>query len=225
MTWGIAGAIEEEVRCTIDILSQDSVFQWGRKFVHTGKIKSRRVVVMASGVGKVKTAASIQYLLDHFPVEALVFTGMAGAVNPGVKIGDIIISKEVAQHDFNLTGKISEYEIKTPWLEADSGLIDLAVRASHELGFGNNCRIGRILTGDQAIIDSKKRQWLWDTFRGDCVEMEGAAVASVCHQNSVPFVIIRAITDLADENTRNDFRRTMRKACMDVADIVLEMLR
>jgi len=224
MLWGIAGAIEEEIRCIIDNLSKDSVSQWGRKCVHTGKIKNQDAVVMATGIGKVKSAASIQYLLDHFPVEAVIFTGMAGSVNPEVKAGNIIISQKVVQHDFDLDGKGIVDEMKIPWLEANPELIDLAVRASQELGFKERVRIGTVLTGDQAIIDSKKRKWLLNTFRGDCVEMEGAAVASVCFQNSVPFVLIRAITDLADENCRNDFRRTMPKACKDTANIVLTML-
>ncbi len=225
MTWGIAGAVEEEIRCVIENLSQGSVSQWGRRLVHTGKIKNQDVVVMATGVGKVKTTASIQYLLDHFPIEAVIFAGMAGSINTEVKIGDIIISQKVVQHDFDLAGKGIVQEMKTPWFEADPELVDLAVRASYELGFKERVRIGTVLTGDQAIANSKKREWLWGAFRGDCVEMEGAAVASVCSQNKIPFVLIRAITDLADENVRDDFQETMSKACTDAANIVLGMLR
>ena len=224
MFWGIAGAVDEEVRGIIENLDQDYLSQWGRRLIHIGKMKKQDVAVMAVGVGKVRTAASMQYLLDHFPIESIIFAGMAGSVNPEVKIGDIVISQKVVQHDFDLAGKGCVDEMKTAWYEADPGLVDLAVRASRELGFEENCHVGRILTGDQAIIDSKKRQWLWDTFRGDCVEMEGAAAASVCSQNKIPFVLIRAITDLADENTRDDFRRTMQKACMDAASIVLGMI-
>jgi adenosylhomocysteine nucleosidase len=224
MVWGIAGAIEEEVRCVIEHLSEDSLSQWGRRRIHTGKIKNKDVVVMAAGIGKVKSAASIQYMLDHFPVEAVIYLGMAGSVNPGIKVGDIVISQKVVQHDFDLVGKKIVEEMKIPWLEANPGLIDLAVRASRELGFEKKLYLGKILTGDQAIIDSKKRKCLWDTFHGDCVEMEGAAVASVCLQNGVPFVIIRAITDLADEDTRIDFHRTMPQACKDAANIVLGMI-
>lgn len=224
MVWGIAGAIENEVRYIIDNLTEGSVSQWGRRFVHTGKIKNKDVVVMATGIGKVKSAASIQYMLDHFPVEAVIFTGMAGSVNPEVKSGDIVISQKVVQHDFDLDGKGRVEGMKIPWFEADPGLVDLAVRAGRDLGFGDRVRLGTVLTGDQAIIDTKKRQWLRDTFRGDCVEMEGAAVASVCFQNGIPSVIIRAITDLADENTRNDFHRTMPQACKDTANIVMTML-
>jgi adenosylhomocysteine nucleosidase len=224
MVWGIAGAIEQEVRCIIDNLSHDSVSQWGGRRVHTGKIKDQDVVVMAVGIGKVKSAASIQYLLDHFSVEALIFTGMAGSVNPEVKVGDIVISKKVAQHDFDLGGKGIVEEKKIPWLEANPELIDLAVRASRELGFEGNLHVGKVLTGDQAIVDSKKRKWLWNTFHGDCVEMEGAAVASVCLQNKIPFIIIRAVTDLADEYTQNNFRRKMSQACEDAANIVVTML-
>jgi len=224
MNWGIAGAIEEEVRCIIDNLRQDSVSPWGRRLVYTGKIKDQDVVVMATGVGKVKTSASIQYMLDHFPIEALIFAGMAGSVNPDVKVGDIVISQRAVQHDFDLAGKGIKEEMKTPWFEADPELVDLAVRTSSELGFKDRVRLGTVLTGDQAVVDSKKREWLWEAFRGDCVEMEGAAVASVCSQNKIPFVLIRAITDLADENARDDFHRTMSKACTNAANIVLGML-
>ncbi len=224
MLWGIAGAIKEEVRCIIENLSEDSVSQWGKRRIHTGKIKDQDVVVMNTGIGKVKSAASIQYILDHFPVEAVIFTGMAGSVNPEVKVGDFVISQKAVQYDFDLGGKGIVEEKKIPWLEANPGLIDLAVRASHKLGFEERVHLGAVLTGDQAVVGSKKRKWLWEMFRGDCVEMEGAAVASVCFQNNVPFVIIRAITDLADENTRIDFHRTMPQACKDAANIVLTML-
>jgi len=224
MVWGIAGAIDEEVQYIIDNLTEDSVSQWGKSLLYTGKIKDQDVVVMATGVGKVKSAASIQYMLDHFPVEAVIFAGMAGSANPDVKVGDIVISQRAVQHDFDLGGKGILEEMKTAWFEADPKLIDLAVRASYELGFKEKVRLGTVLTGDQAMVDSKKREWLWAAFRGDCVEMEGAAVASVCAQNKVPFVLIRAITDLADEKAKDDFQRTMSKACMDAANIVLAML-
>lgn len=224
MTWGIASAFEEEVWAIIDNMRESTESRWRIRSLYTGKINDKDVVVMTTGVGKVRTAASIQYMLDHFPVEAVVFTGTAGAVNPDVKIGDVVISQRVVQHDFDIGGKGIVDEMRTPWFEADPELVDLAVRAGHDLGFGKRMHIGTVLTGDQTIAGSEKKEWLWEAFQGDCVEMESAAAASVCSYNDVPFVLIRAITDYADERAREDFRQTRSKACVDAASVVLGML-
>lgn len=224
MAWGIMGAVEEEVWLIIDNMSQARESRWNEQTLYQGTIKDQDVIVMPTGVGKAKTAASVQFLLDHFPIEAIIFTGVAGAINPDLKIGDIIICQKTAQHDFDIGGKGILEDMRTPWFEADPKLVELAARAGQDLELGDRVRIGAVLTGDQTIIDSQKRKWLWQTFQGDCVEMEGAAVALVCSLNKVPFVLIRAITDLADENAREDFGRTMSQAAIDSATIVLGML-
>jgi adenosylhomocysteine nucleosidase len=224
MAWGIMGAVEEEVWLIIDHLGQARESRWNEQALYKGRIEDRDVVVMPTGVGKAKTAASVQFLIDHFPIEAIVFTGVAGAVNPDLKVGDIVIGQKTAQHDFDIGGKGVLEDMRTPWFEADPRLVELAARAGQDLGLGDRVRIGAVLTGDQTIIDSQKRKWLWQTFQGDCVEMEGASVALVCCLNKVPFVLIRAITDLADENAREDFRRTMSQIAVDSASVALGML-
>jgi adenosylhomocysteine nucleosidase len=224
MAWGIMSAVEEEVWLIIDNMSQVRESRWSERVLYQGRIKDRDVVVMPTGVGKAKTAASVQFLLDHFPVEAIIFTGVAGAINPDLKIGDIVIGQKTVQHDFDAGGKGILEDMRTPWFEADPRLVELALRASQDLGLGDRVRVGVVLTGDQTVIDSQKKEWLWQAFQGDCVEMEGAAVALACSLNKVPFVLIRAITDLADENARGDFRRTMPQIAVDSATIALGML-
>jgi adenosylhomocysteine nucleosidase len=223
MTWAVLGAVEAEVWPVIDNLSQARETRWNDQAIFQGKIESQEAVVMPTGVGKVRTAASVQHLLDRFPIEAIIFTGAAGAINPEVKIGDVIIGEKTVQHDYDTGGKGLLEEMKTTWFEADPGLVALAVRAGQDTELGDRLRIGTILTGDQTIVDSRKRAWLRQTFRGDCVEMEGAAVASVCARNNVPFVLIRAITDFADENARTDFRQNRSQAAMNSAAVVLAM--
>jgi adenosylhomocysteine nucleosidase len=224
MAWGIMGAVEEEVWLIVDNMSQVRESRWAERTIYQGKIEDRDVVAMPTGVGKARTAASVQFLLDHFPVEAIVFTGVAGAINPDLKIGDIVICQRTVQHDFDAGGKGILVDMRTPWFDADPGLVELAARASRDLGLGDRVRMGVVLTGDQTIIDSQKRKWLWQNFQGDCVEMEGAATALVCSLNEVPFVLIRAISDFADESAREDFRRTMSQAAIDSATLVLGML-
>jgi len=112
--------------------------------------------------------------------------------------------------------------MRTPWVQADQKLVD----AAFEIGRNSRNRVHRgiALTGDQTIIDSQKRAWLRQTFQGDCVEMEGAAAAMVCSLNEIPFLLIRAITDHADEHVREDFRKALSQAAIDSATIVLGML-
>jgi adenosylhomocysteine nucleosidase len=224
MVWGIIGAVEEEVWLIIDNMSQTRESRWNRRTIYQGRIEDRDVVVMPTGVGKARTAAAVQYLLDHFPIQAIIFTGVAGAINPDLQIGDIVICQKAVQHDFDAGGKGVLNSMKTPWFEADLGLVELATKASQELGFGDRVRTGVVLTGDQTIIDARKRDWLWQVFQGDCVEMEGAAVALVCSLNKVPFVLIRTITDFADESAREDFGRNLSRLAVDSATIVLAML-
>lgn len=224
MTWGIASAFEEEVWAVIDSMQDKTESRWRTRCLITGKISDKDIVVMTTGVGKVNTASSIQYLLNHLPVKRVIFTGLAGAVNPDVKIGDIVISRSAIQHDFDIGGKGIVEEMKTVRFPADPALIDLAVKACRDLGLEDRMRVGTVLTGDQTIIGSGKKQWLWEAFKGDCVEMEGAAAASVCCYNDVPFILIRAITDHADEKAREDFRLTKSQACKDAARVVLGML-
>jgi adenosylhomocysteine nucleosidase len=223
MAWAVLGAVEAEVWLVIDNLSQARETRWNDQAIFQGRMGSQEAVVMPTGVGKVRAAASVQYLLDRFPIEAIIFTGAAGAINPEVKIGDVIIGEKTVQHDYDTGGRGVLEEMKTTWFEADPDLVALAAKASQDTELGDRVRIGTILTGDQGIVDSGKREWLRQTFQGDCVEMEGAAVASVCARNNVPFVLVRAITDLADENAQTDFRRNRSQAAMDAAMVVLAM--
>jgi adenosylhomocysteine nucleosidase len=91
-------------------------------------------------------------------------------------------------------------------------LVGLALQAAKELNLADRCRTGKVLTGDQAIVSRDRRQWLWETFRGDCVDMESAAVAQVCRLNGVPWVIVRAISDSAEEDGIAEFRGNLREA-------------
>jgi len=220
---GIFAALKEEIEPLLPCIATLETSKWGRRSLHQGRIADCQVVAVAGGVGKVKAAACTQFLIDHFSVEALLCTGVAGAINPELRTGDVVISERALEHDFDPGDPKLLKRFRRRWLVADAELVKLALKAAKELGPPDRCRPGRILTGDQAIVSREKRQWLWKTFRADCVDMETAAVAQVCRLNGVPWAAVRAITDLAEENGITEFRENLAD-CSGAAAKVVERL-
>jgi adenosylhomocysteine nucleosidase len=197
MRVGIIAALKEEIDPLVQSMEDVETCKWGRHIIHQGKIGDCQVVAVSGGVGKIKAAACTQYLIDQFSMEALICTGVAGAVNPRLHTGDIVISRRAMQHDFDPGDPELLKKFRKRWLEADSGLV----------------------TGDQAIVSAEKRRWLWETFGADCVDMESAAVAQVCQMNGVPWVIVRAISDSAEEDSIAEFRSNLREAASLAASV------
>jgi adenosylhomocysteine nucleosidase len=224
MLIGIVGALEEEIKPLIAAMKGVQASNWGKRSLYRGAIGNCEVVAISCGVGKVRAAACTQYLIDHFSVEAVLCSGVAGAVNPHLEIGDIVISKRALQHDFDLGDPGLLKKLRKRWLKADPRLMELAMEAGKDLGFEERIHVGTVLTGDQPIASQEKRQWLWETFRGDCVEMEGAAVAQVCRLSSVPFLIVRAISDAANEEAVREFKQSLAQTAGNAVNIVLGML-
>ena len=220
MQVAIIAALKEEIEPLVGSMEDVETSKWGRRSVHQGSIGNCQVVAMAGGVGKVKAAACTQYLIDQFSIEALICTGVAGAVNPRLHTGDIVISQRALQHDFDPGDPELLKKFRRRWLEADAEMVKLALDAAKELNLADRCRPGKVLTGDQAIVSQDRRQWLWKTFRGDCVDMESAAVAQVCRLNGVPWVIVRAISDSAEEDGVAEFRRNLRRVSVSAAELV-----
>jgi len=212
MQVGIIAALKEEIEPLVESMQDVETSKWGRRSVHQGRIGDCHVVAMAGGVGKVKAAACTQYLIDRFSLDALICTGVAGAVNPRLQTGDVVISEKTLQHDFDPGDPELLKKFRKRWVQADAGLVKLAREAARELGLADRCHAGKVLTGDQAIVSQERRRWLWKTFRGDCVDMESAAVAQVCQMNGVPWVIVRAISDSAEEDSISEFRGNLREA-------------
>ena len=224
MQVGIFAALKEEIDPLVQSMEDVVTSKWGRRFVHQGKIGDCQVVAVAGGVGKVKAAACTQYLIDRFSIEALICTGVAGAVNPRLQTGDIVVSEKTLQHDFDPGDPALLKKFRKRWLEADAELVKLALEAAKELGLADRCRTGKVMTGDQAIVSQERREWLWKTFRGDCVDMESAAVAQVCRLNAVPWVIVRAISDAAEEDSVAEFRRNLRESASSAATVAGRMV-
>ena len=217
MIIGVMGALEEEVRLIADSLVVSGTETHVKRTFYRGSLAGHEVVVVHSGIGKVRAAARSQFLIEHFGVDRLIFAGVAGALNPELAVGDIVVSDCALQWDFrSVRNEPQRYQ-------ADPALVALAVKMAERLD--RKVYIGSVLTGDQPVIKLEHKQELWQTFNGYCVEMEGAAVAQVCFMNEVPFVLIRAISDLAEGGSFEEFLRSFAKVAPLPAEIVLEMLK
>lgn len=229
MNIGIIGALDEEIshyRNCMELTSED--VRAGITFF-TGTLNGFSVVICKSGVGKVNASVCTQILIDYFSVTHVIFTGVAGALAPELKIGDIVVSSEAMHHDMDATaygcelGEIPHSE--TYIFQADPILQSLALAVSDEVMEGQKVLSGRILSGDQFIASREKVNELYESLSGFCVEMEGAAVAQVCAMNRVPFVIIRSISDQADGSAKVDFLEFTEKASFHSYKIVDGMLK
>ncbi len=208
MKIGIIGAIDEEIIKLKEDMEGLNTQRIGDLVFYRGSLEGKEVVLVRSGVGKVNASLCTTLLITYFNVEGIIFSGIAGALNPRVDIGDIVISRDLLQHDFDTTATGGRYGViprmETSIFKGDSHLIEVAREASRNLFDSHRVWVGRILTGDQFVGSRAKKEWLRETFAGDCAEMEGAATAQVCHILNIPFLIMRSISDRADGNALSD---------------------
>lgn len=205
---GIIGAMEEEVERIRPELERTATREMAGIRFDAGWWHGKPVVVCRSGVGKVNAAVCTQLLIDRFAVGRVLFTGVAGAADPGLDIGDLVISSDCVQHDMDVRPLGFERGV-IPYapqsaFPADRELIERARDISRDL-FDCKVVVGRVMSGDQFIADRAKVAELYAAFGGACLEMEGAAVAQVCAMNRVPYVVIRSMSDKADGSASVNF--------------------
>ena len=225
---GVIGAMREEIELLQQALENPETETYAGMTFYSGLLQGRQVVCVKSGVGKVNAAVCTEALIARFGADAVVFTGVAGALDPSLDIGDMVVSSNCMQHDMDATplgfarGEIPFQE--TYDFPSAPGLVRLAREACMRVHAGR-CLVGRVLSGDQFIADRATVKWLHETLKGVCVEMEGAAVAQVCHMHGIPHVIIRSISDRADGSAHVNFEVFKDKAAQKSMAIVREMLR
>ena len=198
-----------------------------------GKLWDQEVVIVRSGVCKVNMAVCTQILVNVYEVNMLINTGVAGGLYKNINVGDIVISSDAVHHDVDVTqfgfarGEIPEMN-KVAY-EADPELIAMAKEACEIVNPEIDCYVGRVLSGDRFISDNATKARLVRDFGGYCVEMEGASMAQVAYLNKIPFVIIRAISDKADDTAKVDYEEFEEKAIIHslklVAGMFLKMSR
>ncbi len=194
---------------------------------YSGWINNRPVVLVRSGAGKVNAALCAATLIKVFAIKCIIMVGMGGALVRRLGHGDIIISEDLIHHDMEATrlglppGTIPGLKVRS--MAADTYLRELARRSSSVLVGVNVCQ-GRILTGDQFISDKGKLTFLKTLYNGQCVDMEGAALAQVCLLCNIPFVVIRCIAERTNGKFMRKYKTFSRIAALNLAALVREMI-
>ncbi len=223
---GIVGAMEEEIISLKNEVENFSVENIAGIDFFIGNLFGKKIVLTKCGIGKVNAALCTTILINKFNVSKIVFIGVAGAVNKELKVGNIVISQDLIEHDFDTTIFGEEFgqipRMKEWRFRADKNLIDLASCVCNKNNL--NFVIGRILSGDQFINSSEKVEWFRKQFAGDAVEMEGAALAHVCCLFNIPFVVIRSISDNADNSSHVDFKEFCLLAAENSKKIICGLL-
>ena len=202
---GIIGAMEEEIALLKEKMEIEVIVKKASMEFYQGTLNGREIVVVRSGIGKVNAGLCAQILIDVFHVNRLI----AGSLKADIDIGDIVISSDALQHDMDARnfgyarGEIPRMD--TVSFPADSDLISIAKTACEEANPDIKVFVGRIVTGDQFIAERTVKNEIASWTEGYCTEMEGAAIAQAAYLNKVPFVIVRAISDKADDSASMDY--------------------
>lgn len=225
---GIIGAMDEEVSQIADVMDITETYEKASMTFKRGTINGKDVVVVRSGIGKVNAAVCTQLLVDKFNVDYVINTGIAGSLNADIDIADIVLSRDVLHHDMDATGfgyPLGQIpRMDTLSFTADEGLIEMAKEACKEAVPDVNVFVGRVVSGDQFISDRNVKEKLVANFQGDCTEMEGAAIAQTAYLNKVPFLIIRAISDKADDSATMDYPEFEAKAIRNSVELLKNLI-
>lgn len=225
---GVIGAMELEVEeLKGKMVIRRRVEKASMEFLE-GKLNNTEVVIVRSGIGKVNAAICAQILCDCFKVTHIINTGVAGSLKNEINIGDIVVSTDALHHDVDV--RVFGYPLgEVPQMGclaflADDHLAQLAVSCCKEVNPEIAVYKGRIVSGDQFISDKQVKEGIVSNFQGFCVEMEGASIAHAAYLNHVPFVIIRAISDKADDSAKMDYPSFEKAAAAHSAKLVEHML-
>lgn len=225
MKIAIMGAMPEEVAPILKKLGKYKTTKYANNEYYEATYKGVDVVVAYSKIGKVFSALTASSMIQHFGCDKLLFSGVAGAVSPELKVGDLVVATKLSQHDLDITafghpfGFVPEGAV---FIEADKKMIEISKKVASSMD--KKVKEGVIATGDQFVADEKRKNWIGETFNADALEMEGASVAVVCNALDVPFFILRSISDAADMDASFSFDEFLETSAIISADFVMNML-
>lgn len=226
---GIIGAMDEEVARLKEMISGLHIVQKAGMEFYKGQIQDRDVVVVKCGVGKVNAAMCTQSMIDIFSVDAIINTGIAGSLDAGIDIGDIVLATDTVEHDMDVAalgyepGVIPDTEASV--FATDKGLLETAKEAVLAAKLDVKVFEGRVVSGDQFISSREKKEWLVSEFGGRCAEMEGASIGHVAFLNRVPYLVVRAISDKADDSAQMDYPAFAAKAIDNSVRLMTEIIK
>lgn len=221
----IMGAMPEEIAPLLEQVENVKKVEYANNSYYEATYKGKELVIAYSKIGKVFSSLTASTLLEKFACDKLLFSGVAGAINPSLKIGDLIIADKLCQHDLDISifghdfGFVPE---GAKFVEADANLRQIAkeVATKNELSLIE----GTIATGDQFVASNERKAFIAKNFQADALEMEGASVAVVCDALNVPFFILRAISDTANDEAEMDFDAFMVSSAKISANFILDMV-
>ena len=227
---GIIGAMREEVETLVEKLEDVKQQVHARSTYYEGMLEGCHVVVVQCGVGKVNAAMCAQILCSCYGVTHLVNTGIAGSLCAELDIGDLVVSKDAMYHDVDCnafgypSGKVPGMDVIA--FPADEKLMEMAYAAAESVNPGHT-KVGRVASGDQFVASRDLKEKIISLTQGLCTEMEGAAIAQTAYRNGIPYVILRAISDKADDSAEMDyptFERIAAHRCAAVATALAKNL-
>ena len=217
---GIIAAEDKELEAIKNIMSNIEEIHEYNLTIYKCNLNEKEYVLVKCGVGKVNAARVAQILSDTFDLEYIINLGSAGGLNDNLNIGDIVVGKSLIQHDFDITamGREKGYIPDVGKVfESDKNLLEKCINIKED-----NIKIveGTIVSGDIFCTDVKMKEKLKTKFNADCTEMEGAAIAQVCHLNKIPFLVVRSISDIPNGNNIIDFNEFLDFASKNCAKFI-----
>ena len=228
MKLGIIGAMDVEVALLKEKMENITAAMYAGSEYYAGQLEGIDAVVVQCGVGKVNAALCAQILCDVYGVTHLVNTGIAGSLCAELDIGDLVVSRDAMYHDFDITywnraiGEVPGMGVIA--FPADEALMNDAFAAAEGVNSGHT-KIGRIASGDQFVCSKEKKDKIIADTQALCTEMEGAAIAHTAYRNGVPFVILRAISDKADDSAEMDYPTFEAIAARRCAEVTAALAR
>ena len=229
---GIIGAMDIETQGLIQKMTDTHTEEISGTVYTVGRLGNHDCVVAKCGIGKVNAARCAQILIDRSNPDYLINTGVAGGVCPGLKVGDMVLSTELVQHDFCMKAlgcvdgcqTLEGPKDQPTWFHADEGLLTRFERVAQEMAGENAIHRGRIASGDTFVADRDAQKRIYETFDALACEMEGAAIAQVAQAANVPFLVVRAISDLADGSAPESYAAFEKHAAQLSASMLLKFL-
>lgn len=225
MKIAIMGAMPEEIAPILERLGSYKTTEYAGNKYYEANYNGVELVIAYSKIGKVFSTLTAATMIEHFGAQKLLFSGVAGAVSPELKVGDLVVATKLSQHDLDITafghpfGYVPEGAV---YVETDKALVEVAKAVAGEMGL--SVKEGIIATGDQFVANEERKNWIGETFNADALEMEGGSVAVVCNALNVPFFILRAISDAADMDASFSFDEFLLSSAKISADFVMKMV-
>jgi adenosylhomocysteine/aminodeoxyfutalosine nucleosidase len=219
------GAMPEEIAPILEKVGEYKTIEIADNSYYEANYEGVDLVIAYSKIGKVFSTLTASTMIHHFGVEKMLFSGVAGGINPTLKIGDLIVAKNLCQHDLDITAFGHPHGFVpggSQFVETDETLRQLAFEVAAEMGV--TLQEGTIATGDQFVHDPERKAFIESTFKADALEMEGASVAVVCDSLDIPVLVLRSISDTADTDASFNFDAFMESSAKISADFIMKMV-